>query len=164
MATKIIRGPCRVYQGGVDMGYVESDIELNDEPQYVEGKVTCFGDGAFDKMKNGAVVTMAVPFTMLTSAALVKLGGTEVGGQIVFSCEVGDLCRTEAEEIILKPCVDQNPSIDPTEWSYLYHGFPERKFALAYGAAQRVYNIEYYGYASLVSGQVGRHYSIGANG
>jgi hypothetical protein len=164
MATKIIRGPCKVYQGGVEMGYVESDIELNDEPQFVEGKVTCFGDGVFDEMTNGTVVTLAVPFTALTPAALVKLGGTLVGSDIVFSNPVGTLTRSESEEIILKPCVDQVESVDPTEWTTVYLAFAKRKFTATYGPSQRVYNVEYQAYASLVSGQIGRYYKIGENG
>jgi hypothetical protein len=164
MATKIIRGPCKVYQGGVEVGKTESASELNDEPQFVEGKTVCTGDGVYDEMKNGSVVTLTVPFTALTPAGLAKLGGTIVGNKIVFSNEVGSLTRAESEEVILKPCVDQNVSTDPTEWTTVYLAYPKRKFALSYGPEQRVYDIEYQAYSSEVSGQIGRYYEIGENG
>ena len=164
MATKIIRGPCRVYQGGVDMGKTESASELNDEPQFSEAKTVCTGDGVYDEMKNGSVVTLTVPFTAMTSAALVKLGGVLVGTDIVFSNEVGSLTRAESEEIILKPCVDQVVSVDPTEWTTVYLAYPKRKFTLSYGPDQKVYNVEYQAYSSEVSGQAGRYYKIGENG
>ena len=164
MATKIIRGPCKVYQGGVEMGKTESSSELNDEPQFVEGKTVCTGDGPYDEMKNGSIVTLTVPFTAMTPAALAKLGGTVVGNEIIFSNDVGELTRAESEEIVLKPCVNQAESTDPTEWTTLYLGYPKRKFTLSYGPDQRVYNVEYQGYSSEVSGQVGRYYKIGENG
>jgi len=160
----IIRGPVKVYQGGTEMGYVESDIELNDEPQFVEAKVTEFGDGVFNEMENGMTLTLTVPFTALTNAALVKLGGVLVGTDVVFSCPVGTLTRSLAEEIILKPVVDNVVSTDSKEWTTIYLAYPKRKFATTYGPSQKVQNVEYQAYASLVSGQIGRYYKIGENG
>lgn len=162
--SELIRGPVKVYQGGVEMGYVESDIELNDEPQFVEAKVTCFGEGVFDEMENGLILTLTVPFTALTNAALVKLGGTAEGTDVVFSASVGSLTRGQSEELILKPCIDQNASIDTKTWTTIYLAYPKRKFAAAYGATQRVWNVEYQAYASLNSGTFGRYYKIGENG
>lgn len=161
--AEIIRGPVKVYWGGQDMGYVESDIELNDEPQFVEAKVTCFGDGVFDEMQNGSTVTVTVPFTALSNTVLEDLGGTIVGTDVIFTCPVGTLARSLAQELILKPCIDQNPSVDTKTWTTVYLAYPKRKFALAYGAAQRVFNVEFQAYPSLISGQIGRYYKLGEN-
>ena len=161
--SRIIGGPFRVYWDTQDMGYSESDIELNDEPQFVEAKVTEFGDSVFNEMTNGSACTITVPFTEMSNTVFAKLGGTEVGTDVIFSCPVGTLVRTLAKELILKPVVDQVVSVDSKEWTTVYVTYPKRKFATTYGPSQRVWNVEFQAYPSLVSGQKGYFYKLGEN-
>lgn len=158
---KIIAGPQHVIYNGVDLGYTEGNIELPEEPFFAEGRVAEMGQALFDKMHLGSNVTVKVPFTRPTNAILVQLGGVIDGTDIVFSNKVGILCRENAKQMILKPVIDQAVIEDSTQWTTIYLCYPEIGWTLIYGGEQRIWEINFQAYASLVSGQVGRHYKLG---
>jgi len=159
----IIRGPVRVYYDDVNLGLCSGDVELVDEPQFVEAKVTEYGESIYNEMQNGMTMTVTVPFTELSNTALVKLGGVLDGSDVVFSSNVGTLTRSLAKELVLIPVIDQTESADTKTFTTIYSAYPKRKFNTTYGPSQRIQNIEFQSYPSLESGLEGRHYKVGEN-
>jgi len=122
------------------------------------------GTTPIDAVFTGRVASLEVPLTRTTLAKLEKIlpGSVKGATNLKVSTHVGGAMYTSAKEVIVKPVVDNVPSVTTTEWLHIHKAYPVPGFEVAYdNSGQRVFKVTFKVFPSDESGQVGELWRIG---
>lgn len=122
------------------------------------------GTTPIDAVFTGRVASLEVPMTRTSLAKLNKIlpGSTLGASNLKVGTHVGAAMFASAKEVIVKPIVDNVPSVITTEWLHIHKGYPVPGFEVAYdNSGQRVFKVNFKAFPSDVSGQIGEIWRIG---
>ena len=158
-------GPCQVLWNSIDLGPTHGGVKY----KLADSAKDIFEDGQgetpVDSVFIGVIVgPVEVPLTRLTEPQLDAdwPGTSDVGGVLHISNVVGEAMYDQAHDLVLKPLINDVPSVDPTEWVTFWKTYPMRDAEVVYdNAGQRVFLTKFKIFPSDVSGQVGEFGKIG---
>ena len=141
--------------GGVVFKYEETHVDIKENGH---------GETPVDSVHTGNITELTVPMTRSTLAKLeaVIKGGIKIGDTLKVSNVVGGSVFANAKQIIVKPLVNNVPSVNENEWLYINRAYPFPSLEWGYDSAnQRVTNVVLKGYPDDAPGHVGEMWRVG---
>ena len=161
-------GPCSVLWDpsgdNVELNPTFGGVIFRSEDALVDILEDGRGTTPIDAVFTGRVVSLEAPLTRTTLAKLNKILPGSVAGasNLKVSTHVGGAMYASAKEVIVKPVVDNVPSVDTSEWLHLHHAYPVPSFEVTYdNAGQRVFRVTFKVFPSETSGMIGELWRIG---
>jgi hypothetical protein len=164
MAVKDL-GPCQVLYNAVDLGPTLGGVTFKEELHSVDIKEDGHGDTPVDAIFTGRIVTIECKFTRQTLAQLEAVieSSTKGASNLKVVNSVGNDMFADAEELILKPLVDNVASVTASEWLHVHRAYPIASVELPYdNSGQRIVNVTFKAFPDDATGQVGEIWRIGA--
>ncbi|MFA5379582.1 MAG: hypothetical protein WC455_27740 [Dehalococcoidia bacterium] len=161
MAVSFLRdlGPCEVSWNGAVLGVTYGGIKVKIDDQVAEIKEDGTGVIAVDAVFTGRkVADIEVPLTRFTIDQLDAIfhGAAAVADVLTISNVVGESMYDSAQELLIKPLINDVASVDASEWIALFKTFPVAKIELSYdNANQRVAKFAFQVFPSQESGYKG---------
>ena len=162
-------GPCSVLWdptpgANVELNPTFGGVIFRSEDAVVDILEDGRGTTPIDAVFTGRVASLEVPMTRTTLAKLNKILPGSVAGanNLKVSTHVGAAMFASSKPIIVKPIVDNIPSVTTTEWLHIHHAYPVPGFEVTYdNAGQRVFRVTFKVFPSETSGMVGELWRIG---
>ena len=157
-------GPCQVLWGSDDLGPTLGGVVFKEEVHSVDIKEDGHGDTPVDAVFTGRLVTIECKFTRssLTQLEAMITSSTAGGSNLKVVNTVGDQMFANAEELILKPLVNNTASATTTEWLHVHKTYPVAAVELGYdNSGQRIINVTFRAFPDDTSGQVGEIWRMG---
>ena len=157
-------GPCQVLWNNVDLGPTLGGVTFKEEQHSVDIKEDGHGDTPVDAITTGKITSVEANFTRSSLAQLESMieSSTKGTSNLKVVNSVGNAMFANAKELILKPLVDNVPSVTSTEWLHIHRtyplGAPEFKFD---NSGQRVIKVVFKCFPDDASGQVGEIWRMG---
>lgn len=129
-------------------------VSFRDEALGAPIKQDGHGETEYDTTHIGRLTELTAPMTDSTRAKLeaVIKGSIEGASNLVVSNKVGQSCRANAKEIIVKPMDDNAPTADTEEWLHIFLAYPFSNLEWVFdNAGQRVTNVLFKCYPQFVS-------------
>ena len=117
------------------------------------------GDIPVESMTIGRKVSVEVPMTRSswTQLEAVIHGSVEGTTNLAVPNSVGELMFASAEELVIKPKVNNVTSVTTTEWIHVFKTYPKEKMDLGFDLqGQRIVLIEFVVFPDDTSGNVGQ--------
>jgi len=164
-------GPCSVLWDpdgdNLELNPTFGGVKFKDELTHAEVKEDGHGEAAVDAVPTGRKVELTVPMTRSTLVQLEKAIKGSVAGvaNLKVSNLVGGAVFTNAKEIVVKPLIDNAPSVVASEWLHIHRAYPFDALEWTYdNAGQRVSNIVFKAFPDDKTGQVGEMWRMGPSG
>lgn len=157
-------GPVQVLWGGTDLGPTFGGVVFKEEVHSVDIKEDGHGDSPVDAVFTGRLVTIECKFTRSTLAQLEAMITSSTAGATNLKVvnTVGDQMLANAEELILKPLVNNVASVTSTEWIHVHETYPVAAVEFGYdNSGQRIINVTFRAFPSSASGMVGEIWRMG---
>jgi hypothetical protein len=157
-------GPCQVSWGSDDLGPTLGGVVFKEEVHSVDIKEDGHGDTPVDAVFTGRIVTVECKFTRssLTQLEAMITSSTAGGSNLKVVNTVGDQMFANAEELILKPLVNNTASATTTEWLHVHKTYPVAAVEFGYdNSGQRIINVTFRAFPDDTSGQVGEIWRMG---
>jgi len=141
--------------GGVTFKYEESFVDIKEDGQ---------GETAVDSIHTGNITELTLPMARSTLAQLAAVigGGAVTGDTLKVSNIVGGAAFANAKQIIVKPLVNNVPTVNENEWLYIYRAYPFPSLEWIYdNAGQRVTNVVFKAYPDDAAPYVGGMFRVG---
>lgn len=157
-------GPCQVLWGGEDLGATLGGVTFKEEVTSVDIKEDGHGETPVDAVFTGRKVTIECKFTRSSLEQLEAMITGSVAGATNLKVvnTVGDQMFANAEELILKPLVNNVASATATEWLHVHKTYPVAAVEFGYdNSGQRIINVTFRAFPDDASGQVGEIWRMG---
>jgi len=157
-------GPCQVLWGGDDLGPTLGGVVFKEEVHSVDIKEDGHGDSPVDAVFTGRLVTIECKFTRSTFDQLEAMitGSVATATNLKVVNTVGDQMFADAEELILKPLVNNVASVTTSEWLHVHETYPVAAVEFGYdNSGQRIINVTFRAFPSATSGMVGEIWRMG---
>jgi hypothetical protein len=157
-------GPCQVLWNSIDLGPTLGGVTFKEEQHSVDIKEDGNGDTPVDAITTGKITTVEANFTRSSLTQLEKMivSATKSATNLKVKNSVGNAMFADAEELILKPLVDNIASVTSSEWLHVHRtyplGAPEFKFD---NSGQRVIKVVFKCFPDDLSTQVGEIWRMG---
>ncbi len=157
-------GPCQVLWNAINLGPTNGGVTFKEEQHSKDIMEDGHGDTPVDAVTTGKVTSVEANFTRSSLAQLELMieSATKGANNLKVVNSVGNAMFAASEELILKPLVDNVPSVTSSEWLHVHRtyplGAPEFKFD---NAGQRVIKVVFKVFPDDLSGQVGEIWRMG---
>ncbi len=157
-------GPCQVLWNNIDLGPTLGGVSFKEEQHSVDIKEDGHGDTPVDAVTTGKITSVEANFTRssLTQLEYMIESATKSATNLKVVNSVGNAMFALSEELILKPLVDNVPSVTASEWLHVHRtyplGAPEWKFD---NSGQRVLKVVFKVFPDDMSTQVGEIWRVG---
>jgi len=164
-------GPCSVIWDpdtlNIELNPTFGTVSFKDELVYAEVKEDGHGEAAVDAVPTGRKVELTIPMTRssLTQLEAAIKGSVRGASNLKVSNLVGGAVFPDAKEIVVKPMVDNVPSVVASEWLHIHRTYPFDALEWVYdNAGQRVTNVVFKAFPDDKTGQVGEMWRMGPSG
>jgi hypothetical protein len=157
-------GPCQVLWGGTSLGPTLGGVVFKEEVTSVDIKEDGHGETPVDAVFTGRKVTIECKFTRSTLDQLEAMitGSVATATNLKVVNTVGDQMFADAEELILKPLVNNVASVTTTEWLHVFKTYPVAAVEFGYdNSGQRIINVTFRAFPDDASGSVGLIWRMG---
>lgn len=157
-------GPCQVTWDTTDLGATLGGVTFKEDLKVVDIKEDGHGDTPVDSVFMGRNVSVECKFTRSTLEQLEKLIESSVKGatNLAVKNSVGNAMYSRAKELILKPLVDNIPSVTTSEWLHVHKAYPVAAVNFGFDASgQRIVNVTFRAFPDQTSGKVGQIWRMG---
>jgi hypothetical protein len=147
-----------------DLGPTFGGVTFKEEVHSVDIKEDGHGDSPVDAVFTGRLVTIECKFTRLSLAQLETIitGSTATASNLKVVNTVGDQMFAAAQELILKPLVNNVASVTNTEWLHVHRTYPVAAVEFGYdNASQRIISVTFRAFPDDTSGQVNEIWRMG---
>lgn len=164
-------GPCSVLWdptpgANLELNPVFGGVTFKYEETFVDIKEDGHGETPVDSVPTGNITELTIAMTRSTLAQLVAVikGGAVTGSTLKVSNVVGGAVFANAKEIIIKPLVNNVPSVTETEWLHIHRAYPFPSLEWVWdNAGQRITNVVFKAYPNDAAGYVGGMWRVGAH-
>jgi hypothetical protein len=157
-------GPCQVLYDSVDLGPTLGGVTFKEELHTKDIMEDGHGDTPVDAIFIGRIVTIECKFTRssLTQLEAMIESSTKGASNLKVVNSVGNAMFADAEELILKPLVDNVASVTAAEWLHIHRAYPVASVELPYdNSGQRVVSVTFKAFPDDATGQVGEIWRMG---
>ena len=166
MGTLAIKdlGPCQVLWNSIDLGPTHGGVIFKEEQHHVDIHEDGHGDSPVDAITTGKIVTVEATLTRLTltQLELVIESSTKSATNLKVKNSVGNDMFGDSKALVLKPLVDNVPSVTNTEWLHVHRTYPLANAEFSFdNSGQRVLKVLFKCFPDDLSTQVGEIWRIG---
>ena len=161
-------GPCSVLWdlalANVELNPTFGGVKFKDDLSTAPVKEDGHGETPVSAVTIGRITEITVPMTRSSLTQLEKAihGSVKGATNLKVSNDVGTDLFPLSKEVILKPLVNNVPSVTTTEWLHIHRCYPIAHLEWVYdNAGQRVTNVVFQVFPDDTSGQVGEHWRMG---
>jgi len=157
-------GACQILFDDVDLGKSFGDVIFKSAVSSEEIHEDQAGTTPVDEVMTGRMCSVDVPMTRTSLDQLAKVipNASVVGGALIVKNPVGTTLADKAKELILKPIVDNVPSVDSTTWLTVFLCAPRENLEITYNnASQRVFGVTFVAFPVTTSPDTGNLWKIG---
>ena len=157
-------GPCQVLWNTTNLGATLGGVTFKEDSKTVDIKEDGHGESPVDAVFMGKTVSIECKFTRSTLAQLEKMIEASSAGAAHLHARnsVGNAMYSRAQELILKPLVDNVASSTAAEWLHVHKTFPVAAVNFGYDASnQRIVNVTFKAFPRQDS-PIGEIWRIGA--
>jgi len=161
-------GPCSVLWdlalANLELNPTFGGVKFKDDLATADVKEDGHGETPVDAVTIGRISEITVPMTRSSLAQLeAAIKGAVAGvSNLKVSNDVGTSLFPLAKEVIIKPLVNNVPSVTTTEWLHIHRAYPIAQLEWTYdNAGQRVTNVVFKVFPDDLSGQVGEIWRMG---